>query len=155
MLELCAGVGGSPHGRCRVDVLLECARELAASPFAPELVWRAVGASCEQRPQRSDADEAASRVSAASASATSSAEADSAAAVACLAMYSPELHGLAGDGVKAEDDDVAAEWPVDGVIRQSALAACEEPESLFEAAISCMWARCVLRLKPDISTSGL
>ena len=56
-LEVCSGCGGEDKEKCgrgRLDVMVELAYRFDAAPRAPEAVWRALGASCVQRPAGDD-----------------------------------------------------------------------------------------------------
>ena len=113
LLEVWAGIGGDGFGTARIEVLLRCATEMAAAPESPEIVWRSMGPSCAQRPQRTDEEEEEAR------------EADDGGP--------PE--------VDDEGQPLPSAWPVDNVICVSALAQQTNNESLLDAAIKCMWSR--------------
>ena len=112
-LELCGGYKGE-HGRARVDELIRSAEHLSRAPPAPELVWRAMGKSCEQRPQISDEE-----------------------GIAAMGEAG-DGDEVVRDG-KAEG--LPHEWPVDGVISLSAVSEMTNPEALLDAAVRCMWHR--------------
>lgn len=112
LLELCGGIGGTDaFGKARIDRLLQCAEEMASAPYAPEIVWRAMGVSCDQRPQVSDAEN------------------------------QDRLHaaeGATGESDLPDDGtgDLPLEWPVDDALSITALAKYSNCEALVDVAVS-------------------
>lgn len=114
-MELCCGIGGSESsfGKARIDVLLRCAEEMAHAPFCPEIVWRAMGPSCEQRPQISDEEHGDTLLAAES----------------------------AGGATDADEGGLPLRWPVDNALSMTALAKTSHHEALMDVAVQCMWSR--------------
>ena len=120
LLELSGGVGGDGHGKVRIPVLLKCAQDLTRAPPCPEVVWRVLGASCDQRPGLSDDG-------------------------STDAAYDEEGEGT-GDAEAGGDHGAGAAatawvWPQDEMLCLSALSAAVNPDMLLDAAVQCMHSR--------------
>lgn len=125
-LEAFGGHGGGEHGRMRLSTLLELATKMAAAPGSPEIIWRAMGRSCVQQREDGSADEATGD--------------DSFGATDQMPDEEAALSAL-GEAASADAVLAAVRSPADRLLSTTALTSIDDPETLFDAAVLCVWRR--------------